>query len=70
MMIEETTHLEERIESQAFDWDGDAAVTIRFRPHEVKTFRLRLAVPGFAIYKGAEHRADRDPGAVPGFGDG
>jgi hypothetical protein len=70
MMIEETTHLEERIESQAFDCDGEDQVTIRFLPHEVKTFRLRLAIPGFAIYAGAEHRVDRDPGAAPGFGDG
>jgi hypothetical protein len=70
MMIEETTHLEECIESQSFDWDGEAEVTIRFRPYEIKTFRLRLAVPGFAIYEGAEHRADRDPGAAPRFGDG
>ena len=70
MMIEETTHLEERLADQTLDWDGEAQVTIRFRPHEVKTFRLRLAIPGFAIYGGAEHRSDRDPGAVPGFGDG
>jgi hypothetical protein len=70
MMIEETTHLEERIESQAFDWDGEAEVTVRFRPHEVKTFRLRLAVPGFAIYEGTAHRDGVDPGSAPGFGNG
>jgi hypothetical protein len=70
MMIEETTHLEARIESDAFDWDGEEKVTVRFRPHEIKTFRLRLAIPAFAIYAGAEHREDRDPGAAPGFGDG
>jgi alpha-mannosidase len=70
MMIEETNHLEERIESQALDWDGEETVTIRFRLHEIKTFRLQLAIPGFAIYAGAEHQADRDPGAVPGSGDG
>jgi alpha-mannosidase len=76
MMIEETNHLESRIEdapqngAAAFDWDGEAQVTIRFRPHEIKTFRLRLAIPALAIYEGAEHRADRDPGAMPGFGDG
>jgi hypothetical protein len=74
MMFEETTHLEARIESDAFDArearGGEAEITVRFRPHEVKTFRLRLAIPAFAIYEGAEHRADRDPGAPPGFGDG
>ncbi len=70
MMIEEPNHLEARIESDAFDWDGEAQVTVRFRPHEIKTFRLRLAIPAFAIYEGAEHRDDIEPGAVPGFGDG
>lgn len=69
MMLEETNHLEEPIVSEAFDWNEDR-LTIRFRPHEVKTFRLRLAVPAFAIYEGAEHRDDIAPGAVPGFGDG
>lgn len=69
MMFEETNHLEEPIASEAFDWNEDR-VTIRFRPHEVKTFRLRLAVPAFAIYEGAEHRDDVAPGAAPGFGDG
>jgi alpha-mannosidase len=70
MMIEETTHLEVRLEDQDLDWDGEAQVTVRFRPHEIKTFRLRLAIPAFAIYEGAEHQGDRDPGTVPGFGDG
>jgi alpha-mannosidase len=70
MMIEETNHLEARIESNAFDWDGEAEITVRFRPHEIKTFRLRLAIPAFAIYEGADHRDDIAPGAVPGFGDG
>jgi alpha-mannosidase len=76
MMIEETNHLEARIEdvpqngAAAFDWDGETQVTVRFRPHEIKTFRLRLAIPAFAIYEGVEHQGDRDPGAVPGFGDG
>ena len=69
MMLEATNHLEERIESDAFQWEGNE-VTIAFRPHEIKTFRLRLAVPGFAIYEGEEHRDDVDPGALPGFGDG
>jgi hypothetical protein len=69
MMLEETNHLEDRIESDAFDWD-EAQVTIRFRPHEIKTFRLRLAIPAFAIYPGAAHRDDLAPGAAPGFGDG
>ena len=70
MMVEETDHLEARIESQAFDWDGEAQVVVRFRPHEIKTFRLRLAIPAFAIYEGAEHRDDIAPGTAPGFGDG
>ena len=70
MMIEATTHLEARIESDAYEWDGEAQVTVRFRPHEIKTFRLRLAIPAFAIYEGAAHRGDVAPGTVPGFGDG
>ena len=69
MMIEATNHLEERFESEAFQWEENE-VTITFHPHEIKTFRLRLAIPGFAIYEGEEHRADVDPGAMPGFGDG
>jgi hypothetical protein len=30
----------------------------------------RLVIPAFAIYEGAAHRTDRDPGAMRGFGDG
>jgi alpha-mannosidase len=79
MMIEETNHLEERIEdapqkgAAAFDWDVEAEITIRFRPHEIKTFRLRLAVPAFAVGRpesGAGHRDDVAPGTRAGFGDG
>ncbi|MBN1935840.1 MAG: sigma-70 family RNA polymerase sigma factor [Anaerolineae bacterium] len=69
MMFEETNHLEEPIASEAFEWDEDR-VSIRFRPHEVMTFRLRLAIPAFAIYEGETHREDIAPGTVPGFGDG
>ncbi|MFN2154541.1 MAG: alpha-mannosidase [Anaerolineae bacterium] len=69
MMLEETNHLEERIESDAFEWEEERA-TIRFRPHEIKTFRLRLAIPAFAIYRGLAHRDDVAPGAVPGFEGG
>jgi alpha-mannosidase len=70
MMIEETNHLEARLAERNLDWDGEAGVTVRFCPHEIKTFRLRLAIPAFAIYEGAEHRDDVAPGTVPGFGDG
>ncbi|MBN1933427.1 MAG: hypothetical protein JW934_02115 [Anaerolineae bacterium] len=69
MMLQETNHLEKPIASEAFDWDEEQ-VTIRFRPHEVKTFRLRLVIPAFAIYEGEAHHDDVAPGAVPGFGDG
>jgi len=69
MMLEETNHLEERIESDAFQWEEERA-TIRFCPHEIKTFRLRLAIPAFAIYQGLAHRDDVAPGAVPGFEGG
>jgi alpha-mannosidase len=69
MMLEETNHLEERIESDAYAWDENEA-TIRFRPHEIKTFRLRLAIPAFAIYPGEEHRDDVAPGDLLGFEGG
>jgi hypothetical protein len=69
MMLEETNHLEEQIESDAFEWEEERA-TIRFRPHEIKTFRLRLSIPAFAIYRGLAHRDDVAPGAVPGFEGG
>jgi hypothetical protein len=70
MMFEETNHLEERIESDAFQWGGEDAVTIHFKPHEIRTFRLRLAIPAFAIYEGEAHRDDIAPGEVPGFEGG
>jgi alpha-mannosidase len=69
MMLEETNHLEERIESTSFQWEGKEA-TIRFKPHEIKTFRFRLAIPAFAIYEGEEHRDDVAPGDLPGFEGG
>ncbi len=69
MMFEETNHLEERVESDRFSWDGNE-VTITFRPHEIRTFRFRLAIPAFAIYEGEAHRDDVAPGDTPGFGDG
>ena len=69
MMFEETNHLEERVKSEAFDWKEER-VTIRFRAYEIKTFRLRLAIPAFAVYEGMAHRDDIAPGAAPGFGDG
>ena len=69
MMLEETNHLEERIESDAHRWEEGRA-TIAFRPHEIKTFRFRLAIPAFAIYEGLDHLNDVAPGAVPGFEGG
>ena len=69
MMLEETNHLEERIESDGFAWEGNK-VTIAFKPHEIKTFRFRLAIPAFAIYEGEAHRDDLAPGEVPGFEGG
>ncbi len=69
MMLEETNHLEERIESDAFQWEEERA-TITFRPHEIKTFRFRLAILAFAIYEGLAHRDDVPPGAAPGFEGG
>jgi alpha-mannosidase len=69
MMLEETNHLEERTESDAFQWEEERA-TIRFRPHEIKTFRFRLAIPALAVYQEVAHRNDVAPGAVPGFEGG
>jgi len=69
MMLEETNHLEEPIESSAFHWEENVA-TISFRAHEIKTFRFALAVPGFAIYEGEEHRDDVAPGFLPGLEGG
>ena len=69
MMLEETDHLEERIEGQALQWHDNRA-TIAFKPHEIKTFRFRLAIPAFAVYAGEEHRDDIAPGALPGFEGG
>jgi alpha-mannosidase len=69
MMFEETNHLEERIESTSFQWD-DRTVTIRFQPHEIKSFRFCLAIPALAIYEGEAHRDDVDPGDVAGFEGG
>jgi alpha-mannosidase len=69
MMLEETNHLEEPIESDAFRW-GEERATIAFRPHEIKTFRFRLAIPAFAVYEGLAHRDDVPPGAAPGFEGG
>ena len=69
MMLEETNHLEERIESDAFRCEEERAA-ITFRPHEIKTFRFRLAIPAFAIYQGLAHRDDVPPGAAPGFEGG
>jgi alpha-mannosidase len=71
MMFEETNHLEEPVESDRFrfGWDENE-VTIDFGPHEIKTFRFRLAIPAFAIYPGEEHRDDLAPGEVPGFEGG
>lgn len=69
MMIEATNHLEEPIGGDEPAWEEDR-VTVHLRPHEIKTFRLRLAVPGFAIYEGETHRSDLAPGQPPGFGEG
>ncbi|MBN1640314.1 MAG: alpha-mannosidase [Anaerolineae bacterium] len=69
MHLEETNHLEEPVESDAARWEGDTA-TVAFRAHEIKTFRLRLAVPAFAIYAGLAHRDDVPPGELPGFEGG
>jgi alpha-mannosidase len=69
MHIEETNHLEQAIESNALHWEGDTA-RVAFRGHEIKTFRLQLAVPAFAIYEGLAHRADVAPGETPGFEGG
>ena len=69
LMMEETNHLEERIESDRFSWHENE-VTISFRPHEIRTYRFRLAVPAFAIYEGEEHRDDLAPGEVAGFEGG
>ena len=69
MMLEETNHLEAPIESDGFEWK-DNEVAIRFRPHEIKTFRFRLAIPAFAIYEGRKHRDDIAPGFLPGFEGG
>jgi hypothetical protein len=51
MMCEETNHLEERIESDSYRWEGNE-VSITIRPHEIKTFRLALAVPALGISEG------------------
>jgi alpha-mannosidase len=67
-LCEETNHLEEAIESQAFECEGDT-MHIRFRAHEIKTFRLVLPIMSFALYEG-EHRDDAVSGRPPGFEGG
>jgi hypothetical protein len=67
-LCEEINHLEEHVESQNLNHKGDT-VRIRFRPHEIKTIRVSLAVPGFALYEG-EHRDNMLPGHPSGFEGG
>jgi len=62
---EETDHLERPLPQQTLQQEGER-VTLTFRPHEIKTLRLSLAIPGFAIYPGA-HRDATVPGESGGF---
>jgi alpha-mannosidase len=66
MMLEATNHLEEPLGPNLVQ-DNEAHVTLTFKPHEIKTFRFRLAVPAFAIYEGEAHRDDIAPGFLPDF---
>ena len=66
--VEETNHLEKKLEKQEVAVEGNV-VRLRFRPHEIKTLRLSLAIPGFAIYEGP-HRDDVDPGEIGGLNRG
>jgi len=62
---EETDHLERSLPEQSLQQDGER-VTLTFHPHEIKTLRLSLAIPGFAIYAGP-HRDTATPGETGGF---
>ncbi len=66
MMLEATNHLEEPLGPNLAQ-ENEAHVTLTFKPHEIKTFRFRLAVPAFAIYEGEAHRDDIAPGFLPDF---
>jgi alpha-mannosidase len=66
MLLEETNHLEEPLGPNLAQ-ENEAHAVLPFKPHEIKTFRFRLAVPAFAIYEGEEHRDDVAPGFLPDF---